>query len=307
MKKIYYSLMLLLGGMFMINTSCSDDDEKDTMAPGQISNVRFVPNYGGGYFLYDIPEDPDFLYVRADYTVDSGEKVSKTSSTYNDTLFVEGFGQVKEYEVKLYSVDRNENVSAPVVQVITPLEANTNTVAATLTVRPGFSALIAEWTNELQQTVDVYVRLSDGETVAEKVLSSNSKDGFFLVENLQNKDYTVSTYVKDQYGNISSVQDCGILRPLEDAPLNKSLWAFLPNQQLYGNRWNYDSDPNPDNQQPYDEYMGAFTKDSLRNAPSAAYEGRIEKFWDNITYQLNPENYNIFNTKPCTILAASVR
>ena len=44
MKKIYYSLMLLLGGMFMINTSCSDDDEKDTMAPGQISNVRFVPN-----------------------------------------------------------------------------------------------------------------------------------------------------------------------------------------------------------------------------------------------------------------------
>lgn len=88
MKKIYYSLMLLLGGMFMINTSCSDDDEKDTMAPGQISNVRFVPNYGGGYFLYDIPEDPDFLYVRADYTVDSGEKVSKTSSTYNDTLFV---------------------------------------------------------------------------------------------------------------------------------------------------------------------------------------------------------------------------
>ena len=163
----------------MINTSCSDDDEKDTMAPGQISNVRFVPNYGGGYFLYDIPEDPDFLYVRADYTVDSGEKVSKTSSTYNDTLFVEGFGQVKEYEVKLYSVDRNENVSAPVVQVITPLEANTNTVAATLTVRPGFSALIAEWTNELQQTVDVYVRLSDGETVAEKVLSSNSKDGFF--------------------------------------------------------------------------------------------------------------------------------
>ena len=99
MKKIYYSLVLLLGGMFMINTSCSDD-EKDTMAPGQISNVRFVPNYGGGYFLYDIPEDPDFLYVRADYTVDSGEKVSKTSSTYNDTLFVEGFGQVKEYEVK---------------------------------------------------------------------------------------------------------------------------------------------------------------------------------------------------------------
>ena len=183
MKKIYYGLMLLLSGMFMITASCSDDDEDsgDKAAPGQISNVRFVPNYGGGYFLYDIPDDPDFLYVRADYTVDSGEKISKTSSTYTDTLFIEGFGQVKEYEVKLYSVDRNGNVSVPVVETITPMEANTNMVASTLKIRPGFSALIAEWTNELKQTVDVYVRLSDGDAVAEKVISSNSKDGFFLV------------------------------------------------------------------------------------------------------------------------------
>ncbi|WP_455961601.1 DUF4959 domain-containing protein [Bacteroides bouchesdurhonensis] len=298
MKKIYYGLMLLLSGMFMITASCSDDDEgsSDKAAPGQISNVRFVPNYGGGYFLYDIPDDPDFLYVRADYTVDSGEKVSKTSSTYTDTLFIEGFGQVKEYEVKLYSVDRNGNVSVPVVETITPMEANTNMVASTLKIRPGFSALIAEWTNELKQTVDVYVRLSDGEAVAEKVLSSNSKDGFFLVENLQNKDYTVSTYVKDQYGNVSGVQDCGTLKPLADAPLSKSSWTFLANQKLYGNRWNYDIDPNPDNQQPYDEYLEAFTKDSLRNAPPAAYEGRIEKFWDDVTYKMSPENYNIFNT-----------
>ncbi len=246
--------------------------------------------------MYDIPEDDDFLYVRADYIVDSGEKVSKTCSTYGDTLFIEGFGQVKEYEVKLYSVDRDENVSAPVIQWVTPLEANMNMVAKTVKVRPGFSALIAEWTNELRQTVDVFVRLDDGEKVSEKVLSSNSEDGFFMIENLQNKDYTISTYVKDQYGNVSAVQDCGVIHPLEDAPLDKTPWTFLANQYLYGSHWDYDSDQDPEKQTPFPEYMGSFTNDSLKNAPESEFEGRIQKFWDGITYQKNPENWNIFNT-----------
>lgn len=296
MKKIFYYMLLSLS-VVVGNTACSEDDENaDHTAPGQVTNVRFTPNYGGGYFLYDIPEDDDFLYVRADYIVDSGEKVSKTCSTYGDTLFIEGFGQVKEYEVKLYSVDRDENVSAPVIQWVTPLEANMNMVAKTVKVRPGFSALIAEWTNELRQTVDVFVRLDDGEKVSEKVLSSNSEDGFFMIENLQNKDYTISTYVKDQYGNVSAVQDCGVIHPLEDAPLDKTPWTFLANQYLYGSHWDYDSDQDPEKQTPFPEYMGSFTNDSLKNAPESEFEGRIQKFWDGITYQKNPENWNIFNT-----------
>ena len=203
MKKTFYYILSALT-IAAGNTACSEDDGyADTVAPGQITNVRFTPNYGGGYFLYDIPDDDDFLYVRADYVVDSGEKISKTCSTYGDTLFIEGFGQMKEYEVKLYSIDRSENASEPVIQYVTPLESNTNMVASTITVRPGFSSLIAEWTNELEQTVDVFVRLDDGNKTVEKVLSSNSKEGFFMVENLQNVDYQVSVYTKDQYGNTS--------------------------------------------------------------------------------------------------------
>ena len=295
MKNIFIIVMtacLAIGGV-----SCSDTDEqKDVQAPGQIKNVRFVASYGGGYFLYDIPDDPDFLYVRADYTVDSGEKITKTSSTYTDTLFIEGFGQIKEYEVKLYSVDRNENASTPLVQRITPLEANTNMVASTISVRPGFSSLIAEWKNELKQNVDVFVKLGDGTMVAEKVQSSNEPKGKFTVENLENKDYTISVYVKDQYGNVSQVKDCGNIRPLPDGKLDKKPWSFLANQYLYGSKWNYASNDNPDKQTPFAEYMGTFRNDSLKNAPASAYEGRIEKFWDDILFTRNPENLNIFNT-----------
>lgn len=295
MKTLY--MIGLATCLAFVGISCSDsDDSNDTQAPGQVKNVRFVPNYGGGYFLYDIPDDADFLYVRADYIVDSGEKVSKTSSTYTDTLFIEGFGQSKEYEVKLYSVDRNENASQPLVQYVTPLDANTNMVAKTITVRPGFSSLIAEWKNELKQNVDVYVKLGTGDVTAEKVQSSNELEGKFSIENLENIDYAISVYVKDQYGNVSPVLDCGVIRPLPDGKLDKKPWSFLANQYLYGNKWDYTSDDNPENQTPYSEYMGTFRNDSLKNAPASAYEGRIEKLWDDILFKKNPENLNIFNT-----------
>lgn len=295
MKNIY--TIILTACLVWIGISCSDSEEsKDTQAPGQITNVRFVPNYGGGYFLYDIPEDADFLYVRADYIVDSGTKITKTSSTYTDTLFIEGFGQSKEYEVKLYSVDRNQNVSQPLVQYITPMDANTNMVAATINVRPGFSSLIAEWENELKQNVDIYVKLSDGTVTAEKVQSSNELAGKFTVENLENKEYSISVYVKDQYGNISPVKDCGTIKPLPDLKLDKKPWSFLANQYLYGSKWDYTSNDDPDKQTPYPAFMDTFRNDSLKNAPASAYEGRVEKMWDDILFTKNPENLNIFNT-----------
>lgn len=295
MKKIFYDIMTLSVAA-VLTMSCDEREAGDTTAPGQITNVSFTPTYGGGYFKYDIPEDDDFLYVRADYVIDSGTEVSKTASTYVDSLFIEGFGQSKEYEVKLFSVDRNENASAPVVMKVTPLESNTNMVAGTIKVRPGFSAVIAEWTNELESNIEVFVKLDDGNKTVEKVTSSNSAKGYFLIQNLMNTEYNVSVYTRDQYGNVSAEIDCGKLSPLKDGKIDKSRWSFLANQYLYGSHWNYDSDPNPEKQTPYPEYMGSFTKDSLMNAPASAYEGRIEKFWDDILFTRNPENLNIFNT-----------
>ncbi|WP_106827898.1 DUF4959 domain-containing protein [Parabacteroides pacaensis] len=296
MKNKYIFLILcFLTGMI----ACSETTEKsDKEAPGQIQDVRFVPLNGGGYFMYTIPTDPDFLYVKAEYTLDSGETIYKSSSTYADTLYIEGLGQVKEYEVKLYSVDRSENLSAPVVMKVTPLYPNPDAVLETLSVVPGFSSLVVNWQNELLQKVDIYIDIKVDGKEALKVYSSNLQTDRFMIENLEGKPHTVTAYVKDSYGNMSKTKDCGSVTPYVDGKISKDQWSFLRNERLYGNKWDYTSNKDPLLQKPYPEYQGTFRDDSLKNAKESHFEGRIEKFWDDEIDNSEKRNLNYFHTGP---------
>ena len=76
MKNFYYFFTFI--GLVIITffTNCDDEMQKDTTPPGQITNVVFTPLNGGGYFTFTIPADEDFLYVRAEYIIDSGELIS---------------------------------------------------------------------------------------------------------------------------------------------------------------------------------------------------------------------------------------
>lgn len=292
---------IIIAWMFILTVTISCDDsskDKDSQAPAQITNIRFTPNNGGGYFLYDIPNDPDFLYVRADYTIDSGEAISKTSSTYSDTLFIEGLGQVKEYPVKLYTVDRNENASLPVIQHVTPLYPNTDAVLETMVVQPGFSSLIVDWNNELKQSIDVFVEVKvDGKEVT-KVYSSNLKKDRFMINNLEGKSHNISVYVKDSYGNISKTKDCGSIVPLIDGKITKQAWSFLRNEFLYGKNWDYSSSKDPALQKPFPAYQATFRDDSLKNAKESHFEGRVQKFWDDEYDSSVKQNLNYFHTGP---------
>lgn len=294
-KQIVIALMFIL----TVTVSCDDaDKDKDNQAPAPITNIRFTPNNGGGYFLYDIPNDPDFLYVRADYTIDSGETISKTSSTYSDTLFIEGLGQIKEYPVKLYTVDRNENISLPVNMNITPLYPNTDAVLKTVIAKPGFSSLILDWENELMQSIDVYVEVKVDGKEATKVYSSNLKKDRFMINNLEGKSHNISVYVKDTYGNMSEIKDCGSITPLIDGKIAKQTWSFLRNEFLYGKNWDYSSSKDPALQKPFPAYQGTFRDDSLKNARESHFEGRIQKFWDDEYDSSVKQNLNYFHTGP---------
>ena len=138
MKYIYNITILFVLALLPLLNSCQDEATSGDMTPpAQIKDVQFTPLNGGGYFTYTIPEDEDFLYVRGEYQIDNGEVISKTSSVYADTLFIEGLGSVKEYQVKLFSVDRDNNHSEPVVMNVTPLIPTTAAILETVTVQPG--------------------------------------------------------------------------------------------------------------------------------------------------------------------------
>lgn len=297
MKRIYYFyIFILLFAAVLIMNSCQDAAVGDTTPPGQVTNVTFTPQYGGGYFTYTIPSDEDFLYTRAEYTIDTGAKISKTSSVYSDTLFIDGFGQEKEYNVQIFSVDRNNNQSAPVTMKVVPLEPTTLAVLETVQVQPGFSSLVVDWENDQKKNITIYVNVKVGETEATKIYASNLEKDRFMIDNLKGEPHTVNVYIRDTYENQTEVRNFGEITPLMDGAISKKQWSFLRDQLLYGNRWDYNSSPNPFEQKPFEEYAGTYRKDSMMNAPMSHVEGRIEKFWDN-EYDYEPKlNLNYFNT-----------
>lgn len=297
MKYIYNITILFVLALLPLLNSCQDEATSGDMTPpAQIKDVQFTPLNGGGYFTYTIPEDEDFLYVRGEYQIDNGEVISKTSSVYADTLFIEGLGSVKEYQVKLFSVDRDNNHSEPVVMNVTPLIPTTAAILETVTVQPGFSSLVVDWTNDQQLTVQILVNVKVGDKDVNQIYSSNLKKDRFVIENLTGVPHTVSVHIKDTYGNETEAVDFGQITPLIDAPISKDQWTFLRDQLLYGNKWDYSSDDNPFNQRPFPEYDRLYQNDSLKNAPMSHLEGRIEKFWDN-EYDYEPVlNLNYFHT-----------
>ena len=293
----YFSVIIVIATVSLFN-SCSDRLQVETTPPGQITNVTFKPLYGGGYFTYTIPDDEDFLYTRAEYIIDTGKKISKTSSVYSDTLFIEGFGQEKEYEVKIFSVDRNANESQPVIQRVTPLAPTTAAVLETVQVQPGFSSLVLDWTNVLRQNITIYVDVKVGDTKATKIYASNLAKDRYIIENLRGLPHSVSVHIRDTYENKTETKDFGQLTPLMDGPISKKQWSFLRNNLLYGNKWDYNSSSNPFDQVPLEAHRGTWRDDSMKNARETYYEGRVEKFWDN-EYDYEPKlNLNYFHTGP---------
>ena len=297
MKYIYNIIIIFILALTPILHSCQDEATSDDMTPPQpVTNVEFTATNGGGYFTYTIPQDEDFLYVRGEYVIDNGEAISKTSSVYADTLYIEGLGQVKPYEVKLFAVDRNNNHSTPVVMNVTPLIPTTAAILETVQVQPGFSSLVVDWENNQQLTVQIFVTVKVGEQTVNQIYSSNLKVDRFIIPNLRGVPYEVNVHIRDTYGNQTADLNFGEMTPLIDAPISKSTWDFLRDQLLFGDKWDYSSDDNPFEQTPYPEYERLHQPDSFKNAPMSHVEGRIEKFWDD-EYDYEPVlNLNYFNT-----------
>ena len=202
--------------------------------PGKVSNVSYVPLYGGAKLFYTIPKDEDLLQIEAEYTNENNETVLFTSSFYSDSLSVFGFSKVKEYTVNLYAVNRNRARSEAVSVKVTPLEPAYTRVAKSLTVKPGFSSLVVSWNNELEQNINVYVDVSythQGTPYSfTSVFSSNLLQDKRFINDLnlsQTEPVSVKVRVKDAFGNVTDNMDQGNFTLLEDMKIPKDKW-FLP-------------------------------------------------------------------------------
>src|SRR5690606_16726936 len=95
-----------------------------------------------------LPDDPDALYVEAEYvTKGKGTRVVK-SSVYKNFVFLNGFYDTDERVVDLYVVNRAQQRSEPTEVTIKPLEAPIHSMFRSMEIAKDFGGVNLKFTNE---------------------------------------------------------------------------------------------------------------------------------------------------------------
>ena len=193
------SLVILFG--------CKDDENQDSTPPGSLTIENITPTNGGGIISYQLPDDSDILFVRAEYTNSLGVDVYRVSSSHNNSIEIDGLNQNTAITVRLFVVDENENISQPVEVEFIPLPSFIFLVQESITITPDLGGVKLEWENVAEKTVYVHLHIVSGSDEEIRILSSNSLTESIFVRGLESVEMTFLTKVEDFDGNITDLEE----------------------------------------------------------------------------------------------------
>lgn len=209
MKRVIINILCVV---FVLLVSCKEESllqpygGDENSIPGKVSNVQVENISGGAILKYDLPKDPNLLYVKAVYTSTQGIVKSVSASAYVDSLKISGLGDTLDYSVKLYTISYTEKASEPVEVTITPKTPSVRLVYESLDYFIDFGGFVVSFDNEAKTDVAIYVlRMDSTKTEMEfyDAMYTSSEKGSFPVRGLPNKENTFGIYVRDRYDNMS--------------------------------------------------------------------------------------------------------
>lgn len=223
--------MLLIAGC--------EDDTKDTTPPGVISNLSFVPTYGGAIISYELPNDEDVLFVKAEYTTTIGDKILKVSSRYNNSIEIDGFNDTIDHTIDLYTVDQEGNHSDKVNFEVKPLKSFIYLVKESLSIEAALGGVKVKWVNPEAKPVNIYIYAKNLEENIEYEfpLSSKSSADSASIKNLQATDYEFSCNVRDLQHNETEKEYFATLKPLFEEKIDKGGWTLDDALSVDGTKW----------------------------------------------------------------------
>lgn len=225
MKQTIYKC---LGGLLVLAMyACKQDEigptQNDGVAPGLVSNITVKNLNGAAEITYDLPEDPDLLYVKASYTAPNGEVRETKVSKHKNKVLVEGFGDTRAYVVSLSTVDKGENASAVVNVTVNPKEPPIKLVKETIQVVPDFGGVNVSYENATAANMAIVVLANDslGQFVPVNTHYTNLKKSVFPTRNLKAEDTRFGFFVRDRWGNRSDTLYLN-LTPYYEAKLDRT-------------------------------------------------------------------------------------
>lgn len=167
MKNIINKLILLIG-LFLSIVGCKESEiiklySSDKSIPKQVLNLTQEGIFGGAILRYDLPDDPNLLYVKAVFTLPNGKNSEVKGSFYSDSLVIEGYGESGTYPAKVYSVSVGEVLSEPVLIDITPLTPPNQAVIDSLIISGTYGGIKVEVNNptKAQLAISILRRTAD--------------------------------------------------------------------------------------------------------------------------------------------------
>ena len=216
---------------------CKDDENQDSTPPGSLTIENIIPTNGGGIISYQLPDDSDILFVRAEYTNSLGVDVYRVSSSHNNSIEIDGLNQNTAITVRLFVVDENENISQSVEVEFIPLPSFIFLVQESITITPDLGGVKLEWENAAEKTVYVHLHIVSGGDEEIRILSSNSLTESIFVRGLESVEMTFLTKVEDFDGNITDLEEKATLTPLFEEMIDKSTWTLMSQLSVNGNAW----------------------------------------------------------------------
>ena len=261
---IFKNLRAILPLISLILVGCEESNIGDTTPPGELTVVSITPTNGGGIITYELPQDDDILFVRADYTNAQGEDVFRVSSKSNNHIEISGMVEAEAVEISLRVVDENENESNSVIVSLIPERSFIYEILDNISLVEDLGGVRVYWENQVEKTVFIYFYIKvDGEEEV-RILSSSLKTNYQFIRGLAAVPTNISVKVEDFDGNSTSILELGEFTPLFEEKIDKTTWSLVSNLSINGN----------------------------------AYEGRTVNFWDDVvdTAATNSDNsYFIIN------------
>lgn len=217
---------------FALVTSCSKDKyvgpvENDS-APAQVTQVSSRPLPGAVVISYKLPPNEALRYVKAVYEIRPGVQREVISSLYKDSLIVDGFPEVKEYQVKLYSVSFGEKISEPVTVKVTPLTSPLKEAFNSFNFDETFGGTTITFTNSGEASLAVTILTPDsvGKLKAVETYYTKSLNGKYSVRGFAAKPTVFGAVIRDRWGNVSDTLT-QTLTPVFEELIPKNLFKGL--------------------------------------------------------------------------------
>lgn len=229
MKKTSFIIIICLSFFYGCKEEMVGQYPVDSVPPQPVSDV-VVNNLPGKVVVkYQLPNEPDLLYVKAVYTDALGQHQEVKASVFRNELEIPGFGRKTKRTISLVSVDRSRNESGPVYVEIEPEDSPIYAAAAEMEIRPSWSGLVLEWENP------------SGDQFIVRVLKQNENETFSEIETFYSSEKSVqrsvrgqaielSTFgvvIEDVYGNSSDTTKIS-LTPYYEEELPSNTFTALP-------------------------------------------------------------------------------